>query len=313
MRFSVLLLSPALAACASPCENVNADQADPAMQTCVFSSMVRDGHDGTFSPDDGAPVAFLAPERPSIEGAFPDGSRLHEEWWAAAGEPMPERSDSLRWVSTTALAPGGERYALGMRWDRSVQIRSASGDTLAVVRVAEGPDEGAAKMGIEGWPNRATHLAFSPDGAVLYGADTQGHLVAWDAVSGTPLWQATVPLDHGGQDGRSITPDGIRALALSDDGARLAAATARGAGAWEAVSGRAVASWVFPGTATSVIAVGFAPDGRYLAVKKSGRFTPPGVRYSSFDANGRPTSVPYREQTEGRKRAPTVFLLRVPG
>lgn len=310
MRPLLLLSCLALAACASPCEHVDADQTDPAMRTCAFSVTLKEGSDGTFSPEDGAPVAFSAPDDPAIEGAFPDGSRLHGERWAAEGEPAPAHGDSARWVSTSALAP--DRYALAMRWDGTVRVRNASGDSLTTVRVAEGEDVKAAKMGIGNWPNRATHLAFSPDGATLYGTDAQGHVTAWDATEGTTRWTATAALDHGGEDGRSITPDGLRALAVSPDGARVVAASARGVHVWDTASGEPLAAWVFPGTATSVTAVGFAPEGRHVVVQKSGRYTPPGVRYSNFDHSGQRTVTSTMHRTAGRKASPTVFLLGLP-
>gem|GEM_PF-4403960 len=114
MRLFLLLSCLALAACASPCEHVDADQPDPAMRTCAFSATLKEGSDGTFSPDDGAPVAFAAPEDPAIEGAFPDGSRLHGERWAAAGAP-PGGSPPppSRPAATPSRCAGTERSASG--------------------------------------------------------------------------------------------------------------------------------------------------------------------------------------------------------
>jgi hypothetical protein len=147
---------------------------------------------------------------------------------------------------------------------------------------------------------------------VLYGADTQGNVFGWDAASGETLWTAAAALDHGGQDGRAITPDGIRGLVLSADGARLAAATARGVHVWDAASGAALASWAFPGTKTSVVGVGFAEGDRHVVVQKSGRYMPPTVRYSSFDETGQRTGMSERLETGGYQRAPTVFLMAIP-
>ena len=311
MRALLLLPLAALAACSTPCETVNADQADPALRTCVFTASLDETT--AFTPEDGAPVAFGVPELPSMEGAFPDGSQIHDEMWVAPGEPLPTRRDTTRQVSATALSPQADRYALAMRRGRTVRLHSADGRPLATVRVADGLDEKMVQsLATTDIPNRATHLAYSPDGAVLYGADTQGHVTAWDAASGETLWTATAALDHGGQDGRAKTPDGIRSLTVSDSGTRIGAATARGAHVWDAGTGAPLASWAFPGTKTSVVNVAFAEDAEHVIVIKSGRYVPPTVRYSSYDDAGRRTGLQHRETTDGYWGAPTVILLAMP-
>ncbi|MEL6615370.1 MAG: hypothetical protein AAFQ43_06505 [Bacteroidota bacterium] len=309
MRLLLLPLA-ALAACASPCETLDAAQDNPAAQTCVFSASVDE--DGAFSTDEGAPVAFDAPAPPFIEGAFPDGSQIQNDVWVASGEAPPADRDSALWVAAAALAPEAGRYALGMQTDGTVRVRDASGQPLATVRVADGENATAARMGVAGQPNRAAHLDFSPDGATLYGADTQGNVFAWDAASGAVLWSGAVPLDHGGEDGRAVKPDAIRALRLSNDGARLAAATTQRVTVWDAASGAEEVSWAIPRRKTSVIGVGFAPGGEHVAVMNSGRYVPPSVRYSSFDETGQYTGASEKLDVDGYQRAPTVFLLAMP-
>ncbi|OZC04456.1 WD40 repeat domain-containing protein [Rubricoccus marinus] len=313
MRRLALLPLAALAACSSfssPCENINAAQDEPAFRTCAFAGSVDE--DGAFTREDGAPVAFSAPAPAVTEGAFPDGSEIRDDMWVASGEAPPPPLDSSRWVSTSALAPEANRFALAMRTDGTVRVRSSSGQPLAIVRVAEGEDAIAARKGVAGWPNRATFLAFSPDGATLYGTDAQGNVTGWDAASGEALWSGTAPLDHDGRDGRAVRPDEIRQLAVSDDGARVAVATTAGAFVWDAASGERLASWAIPRTKTSVVGVGFAPGGDHVAVMSSGRYVPPTVRYSSFDENGERTGMAERADFEGYQRAPTVFLMAMP-
>lgn len=315
MRLFLLLPLATLAACSSfdsPCENINAAQDDAAMQTCVFSASLDENGAGTFSPDDGAPADFTIAEREPLATAFPDGSTVSGGMWIEPGEAVPAAPDSSRMLGASAIAPEATRYAIGARWDGAVTIRTDEGRPLAAVRVASGEDQNAARMGISGWPNRATHLAFSSGGATLFGADTRGTVTAWDATTGETLWDGMVALDHGGEDGRAVTPDGVRALAVSPDGSRVAAAGARGVSVWDAASGESVAEWAFPKGKTSVIDIAFAPDGQHVAVTKSGRYIPSSVRYSSFDENGQRTSTPEMQRTEAQQNPPTVFLMALP-
>lgn len=283
--------------CASPCDTLNGKQADASMQTCAFSASLSEELPMAFSPDDGAPVAFTVDPDRIPASQMPDGTEVAESYfglsWTGTGGDL-SASDSASAVASDAIAPDGRLYALADHWGPMVTIRDTSGSVVASAAVPEGVDR---SLGLER-PNRATTLLFSSDGTVLMGADPLGHVTAWRSTTGETLWSATLDAS-------------VRDLALSPDGQLVAASSAHGVRVLDVASGDPLADWQFPGK-TSVVGLAFAPDSRHVAVRKSGRYMPSTVRYSSFDEHGRRSTVPYMERTDAYVRNQTVVLMRIP-
>ncbi|MEM6326801.1 MAG: hypothetical protein AAF791_06730 [Bacteroidota bacterium] len=301
MRTLLLLPLLSLVACDSPCEIINGAQDDPAMQTCQFSSSLNEEGTGSFTFDDGAPVPFTLRERVPVPTSFPDGSATWNGVWVPPGaaRPASAETDSSEQVYTTAAT--ADRYALGMMWTGEVHLRSPAG--TQTVRVADGPDENAARLGIDDWPNRAKHLVFSPNGITLFGADTGRRVTAWNPATGTERWTVSLPDDGG--------TTGVLSLAPRADGDRVAVSTARAVYVLSAVSGESLAQWAFPKTKTSVIRAEWTEDGHHLAVEKSGRRVPARTVYGR-DSDQSATAPPTMRTEAGYQNPPTVFLLQVP-
>lgn len=250
-----------------------------------------------FSPDEGAPVAFTVEPEEIPASEMPDGTEVVESYfglsWTGTGGDL-SASDSASAVASDAIAPDGSLYALADHWGPGVTIRDASGSVIADATVPEGVDR---SLGLER-PNRATSLLFSSDGTVLLGADPLGNVTAWSSATGDALWSSTLDA-------------AIRDLVLSPNGQHLAASNAHGVRVLDAATGEVTADWQFPGK-TSVVGLAFAPDNRHVAVRKSGRYMPSTVRYSSFDEDGQRTNVPFRERTDAYVNDQTVFLMQLP-
>ena len=231
MRAFLLLPALVLAACSSPCEKINDAQADPGMQTCVFSATLDENASGAFTPEDGSPVAFEFPERPAPPVSFPDSSKIHDKIWVPqGGERLSYEEaliDSARHVIHTAASPTA--YALAMQWSGDVRIHSADGERQLVVRVPEGMDESAARIGIRDWPNRAKRLAFAPDGAMLFAQDGQQNVMAWDATTGAERWTTPIPTEGESTNIMDVKP--------SPDGSRVAVPTYRALHLLDALTG----------------------------------------------------------------------------
>jgi len=297
MHRSVLALALLAWGCSTPCDTLNGKQADATMQTCTFSASLDDELPMGFSPDDGAPVLFTVDPEEIPASEMPDGTEVAESYfglsWTGTGGDL-SASDSASAVASDAIAPDGSQYALADHWGPGVTIRDASGSIVATASVPNGVDR---SLGLER-PNRATSLMFSPDGTVLMGADPVGNVTAWRTTTGESIWSTTLDA-------------GIRDLALSPDGQLVAASSAHGLRVLDIATGEVVADWKFPGK-TSVVGLAFAPDGRHVAVRKSGRYMPSTVRYSSFDENGQRSDIPFKDRTEAYVNDQTVFLMRLP-
>ncbi|GAB5537266.1 MAG: hypothetical protein Rubg2KO_35150 [Rubricoccaceae bacterium] len=297
MHRLVLALALLVWGCSSPCDTLNGKQIDATMQTCAFSASLNEDLPMVFSPEDGAPVLFTVEPEEIPASEMPDGTEVAESYfglsWTGTGGDL-SASDSASAVASDAIAPDGQLYALADYWSPSVTIRDASGSVVASATVPEGVDR---SLGLER-PNRATSLLFSSDGATLLGADPLGNVTAWRSDTGESLWSTTLDA-------------AIRDLALSPDGQLVAAPSAHGVRVLDIATGQVTADWQFPGK-TSVVGLAFAPDSRHVAVRKSGRYMPSTVRYSSFDENGQRTDIPFKDRTEGYVNDQTVFLMGLP-
>ena len=293
----LLALSLLAWGCSSPCDTLNGKQADAAMQTCTFSASLDEDLPMVFSPDDGAPVPFTVEPEQIPASEMPDGTEVVESYfglsWTGTGGDL-SASDSASAVASDAIAPDESLYALADHWGPTVTVRDASGTVIASSSVPDGVDR---SLGLER-PNRATSLLFSSDGTVLLGADPLGNVTAWRSTTGELLWSTTLDA-------------AIRDLVLSHDGQHVAASSAEGVRVLNLATGAVAADWQFPGK-TSVVGLAFAPDSRHVAVRKSGRYMPSTVRYSSFDEDGQRTNVPFRERTDAYVNDQTVFLMRLP-
>ncbi|MBN9520501.1 protein kinase, partial [bacterium] len=194
-------------------------------------------------------------------------------------------------VGSLASGGAGERVALTARVAGSPQVRGVmvlDGATGRRERLLGGTGDCAA----------------SPDGAVFAACRTGGGVTVWDAPTGTEAWHRIDPaLNHPMPAGARLavaaggarvavraaggpTPGPVRvwdaagggrdipvgdrflyALALTRDGAHLAAAGADGAGVWEAGTG-AKAPWT--DGPREAYAVAFSPDGATVAVSEPG-------------------------------------------
>ncbi|MEO0556646.1 MAG: hypothetical protein AAF170_00545 [Bacteroidota bacterium] len=298
MRAFLLLPALALAACASPCETINEAQTDPAMQTCVFSASLDENASGAFTPEGGAPISFEVsePQAPAI--SFPDGSEIHDKIWVPQGGERVSYEealvDSARHVIGTAAASGV--YALAMQWSGDVRIHSADGERQLVVRVPEGVDESAARIGIRDWPNRAMRLAFASNGSALFASDGQQNVMAWDATTGAERWTTPIPTEGERTSIMDVKP--------SPDGSRVAVPTYRALHLLDAQTGQIVTRWGFPDWKHIIGRVVWTRDGQHVAVQYGGGYSAP----VSLDSG---TGV--RRQTgSGSTSPPKVVLLRVP-
>jgi WD40 repeat protein len=114
---------------------------------------------------------------------------------------------------------------------------------------------------LRGHPNRIASVAFSPDGKRLASASSDG-VKLWDMETGKELralphsvlvkW---VDLER---------PEGVRAVAFSPDGKKLASAGRRNVKVWDVAGGQELMTFEEP---TDLIGkVAFSPDGKRLAV-----------------------------------------------
>ena len=304
MRLLLLLVVVVVVTgCASPCENLNAEQDDPAMQTCVFSASLDAAGAGGLTTADGSPVAFSIPAiAPAHEPVtLPDGTRLEESYfglsWSGTGGDLSP-ADSASGVSGYTVAPDGAFYALGMATGGRVLVVDAAGTQLVEMRVADGVDA------LIGRSNRASHLAISPDGSRLMVGDALRNVTAWDVGTGAALWTADVG------EGLSSS-DGLRTVAFSPNGGRVGAATQRAALVWDTESGDEVAHWALPGK-TTVTGLFFSPDGDFVAVRKAGRYNARNTRVTTRDDDGSALGYARTEENGAKQSTPTVAVLGIP-
>ncbi|MGW7640911.1 caspase, EACC1-associated type [Streptomyces decoyicus] len=210
----------------------------------------------------GATAGAVAVPLGLYSGSSPGGTADEPEKAAASGGPRraPERYATLRerGVMDVAFGPGGSLLALGIDDGTIALWDVASRQRKATLTDFTGP----AHLGV-------TSVAFSPDGAVLAGADSKmrgkdavrdGTISLWDVATRKRLATLTDP------DTVSVS-----AVAFSPRGAILASANGIGT-----ISVWSVAARARIGTLTSVVAkaptttkevnsIAFSPDGTVLA------------------------------------------------
>ena len=259
------------------------------MQTCAFDGALEDAD--PLVAEDGAALPAelaLAPPVGTPPQTLPDGTELVESYfgvsWSGTGGDLGP-SDSTSGVESAAVGEG--LYVLGMRAGGRVLIRSASGetlDTLVVDNIME------SSLGIP-VANAAVRLALA--GGTLAIADRAGTVSVVDPVTGAERWREVF---------------GARGLAVSPDGARVAAATADAIRVWDAVTGETVAEWA---GMERLHNLAFSSDGTALAVYNHGTLPTTSTRVTTRDHNNNPSSVARSETTtiEGAKPSLTVWRL----
>ncbi len=206
--------------------------------------------DLSFSPD-GSTLAVLAASADQRKVFLWDAAALMETGQAS----KTGKSILDEWAGSLAFSPDGQFLVTGSRnafrlWD------AASGEPQGDIIISESR-----------YPTFATHLAFSPDGKLLFalrtdGAET-GPLVAWDLAQG----KTTLTLE-------GFTHN-VTSLAISSGGRFLAAGYGLSKGSialWElardAIGTKRLAEFTIPDQdyATNVTSLAFSPDGKILAV-----------------------------------------------
>ena len=274
-----LTVLAALSGCSTPpisCDTLDAAQSTDAARTCAFAAEITD-EGFEMHGDAPAPLAFggalLGPDdRPPLGAPHTaaDGTTLLSRdgvaIWNADGRDV--RRDSVGPIGGTALSPAG-RWALAL-----ADGRLLVGEPGAPPRVEGAIESGMTSIGVNsvtGEPGivlpSTVHLAFSPDGAHLAGIGGDDALVVWDADTGKRLWRT--PLGGAG-----------RAVAVSPDGARVAASTDETVSLWEAATGEALGAWTVPRRAEA-----FTFDGAHLAAWFPSKTTTQ-LRHHSYASRG---------------------------
>ncbi len=148
-------------------------------------------------------------------------------------------SPNRRRIVTVAYAFGAATARL---WD------ATSGREIATLR---GQDAESATAPDKSRHNEVYFAAFSPDGARIVTASSDGTARVWDSTSGIEI--ATLEGHEGPVNSASFSPDARRVVTASSDG------TAR---VWDARSGREIAT--LSGHQKWVTNAGFSPDGTHL-------------------------------------------------
>jgi WD40 repeat protein len=169
------------------------------------------GHDNYVS----ALVRLPSSPRPEVVSASYDH---HLTWWdTVAGRPIRSVEAHQGWVRDLAVTPDGTRL-VSVGDDMLVRVWEAA--TGRVVHTLEGH----AKRTPQGHLTALYAVAVSPDSKYLASGDRIGTVCVWHAESGKLVQRFEVPVLYTydpRQRKRSI--GGIRALAFSPDGSRLAA------------------------------------------------------------------------------------------
>jgi WD40 repeat protein len=154
-------------------------------------------------------------------------------------------------VQAVALSPDGRFVAAGLA-DGVIRIQ----ETAAPKDPPKGKEKEKEKeITLAGHKGGVSSLTYSPKGDLLISAGADGVV----QVSAMPSGEAKTKLEVGGP---------VAALALSKDGARLAAAAGKAVKVWNLGDGKELATVTAP---ADVRSVGFAPDGNRLVVGSDNR------------------------------------------
>jgi len=211
-------------------------------------------------------------QAPSKSKRFVAGVSLDGQVIAAGGDTIHV------WERVTgkqlSLIPGNDGASLLQH-----AFLSPAGDTLilATDRIpVQIWDSRSGKKGpslnFPGWWYNPTHLAFAPNGKLLYTGAADGKLCGWDLASGA---EACSCRDLPRPRGRMALLDtevscGIAALAMSPDGSLAALASESGTiELWDVASGEKVCTFKHP---RHIDAIAFASDGRTIASATSGDY-----------------------------------------
>jgi WD40 repeat protein len=214
-------------------------------------------------------------------------------------------------VTSVAFSPDGSRLASASRdgtvkvWDATAsqearalpaEILSPDGKQLAgtvgnEVKVWD-VQTGRETLTLKGHTSWVQSVAFSPDGRHLVSAAADRTLKLWDAQTGQEL--RTFKGLAGPVANRNSIPRGIRLVAFSPDGRRVAYGHSVGVGTgpktawtsevkvWDAQSGRETVT--YKGDGGRIRSVAFSPDGKRLASAGGGMVSAGGGTIKVWDA-----------------------------
>jgi WD40 repeat protein len=131
-------------------------------------------------------------------------------WEAAAPSPRPTRTFTAHqgWIRALGVSPDGRLLATGGN-DRAVRVWKTSG--------------GAALHELKGHPGHVYSLEFHPGKHTLFSGDLMGMIKEWDLTSGKELRTLDAKALHTYEGGQQVDFGGVRSLAISPDGASIAA------------------------------------------------------------------------------------------
>lgn len=151
-------------------------------------------------------------------GFLPDGATLLSggadgalKWWpAAAPEPRPSRSIAAHdgWIRSLAVSPDGALVATAGN-DRMVRLWSAS--------------TGEKLIDLAGHDRPVYSVAWAPDGTLVSG-DLKGVVVQWDHRVGKEARRFDAAKLYKYETGQGVDYGGVRDIAFSADGQRMACA-----------------------------------------------------------------------------------------
>lgn len=170
-------------------------------------------------------------------------------WRYSDGQLLHTIGSFVTGIGALQFSPDGQYLAVAGQWLPGASDYSA---TIKLYRVA---DHALVREFNTGAIYDARSLAFAPDGALLYVGTSQANVQVWNVATGTLV--------------RRMGPFGVRAIALSPDGALVAAAgddywsQLPSVRVWRTSDGAVVQTFTNLNLISSAIT--FAPDGQTLA------------------------------------------------
>ena len=156
---------------------------------------------------------------PMALGLTPDGATLVSGggddsliWWPAGeGDPKPVRTVRAHdgWIRSIALSPDGKLLASAGN-DRAVRLWNVADGTLAAAMTGHSRD--------------VYSVLWHPSGLYLLSGDLDGKIHQWEISSGKLVRTFDAAALHIYEGGQQVHYGGVRALTLSPDGRKLAAA-----------------------------------------------------------------------------------------